>query len=85
MCQMVFRFTARLREMRCQIQVTGIPAHACVPHLGKNALQAMLCLLSHLPLPQEEYRQALCALADKFQMNYYGQGLGLERRIPRVG
>ena len=76
-----FQVHCTSRGIGCQIQVTGVPAHACVPHLGKNALQAMLCLLSHLPLPQED-RQALCALADKFQMNYYGQGLGLEREDP---
>ena len=65
----------------CQIQVTGVPAHACVPHLGKNALQAMLCLLARLPLPLAD-RQALNALSGKFQMHYYGQGLGLEREDP---
>lgn len=65
----------------CQIQVIGVPAHACVPHLGKNALQAMLCLLAQLPLPQVD-SQAVQALAEKFQMYYYGQGLGLECEDP---
>ena len=65
----------------CQIQIAGVPAHACVPHLGKNALQAMLYLLSQLPLPSAD-RQAVQALVNKFQMHYYGENLGLEYEDP---
>ncbi|MCE5236656.1 MAG: Sapep family Mn(2+)-dependent dipeptidase [Clostridiaceae bacterium] len=61
----------------CTITVLGAAAHASMPHLGKNALQAMLMLLNRLPLPPADLRAAR-ELTDLFGMEYHGETIGLD-------
>lgn len=82
-CELVLPqgFTAQKEPQgeRTRILVTGAAAHASVPHLGKNAIQAMLYLLHRLPLPEAD-ACAVAELVQVFGMDYYGQGTGLDIR-----
>ncbi len=60
-----------------RIIVTGKAAHASTPQQGKNALQAMLLLLSRLPFAKEDPK-AIDGLVQTFQMEYNGETIGLD-------
>lgn len=59
------------------VTVTGQATHASIPHLGQNALQAMLQLLALLPLEESDAKMAE-GLAELFKMDHHGESLGLD-------
>lgn len=61
-----------------RISVTGLNAHGSTPELGKNALLALIALLTLLPLEGED-ADTLAALHTLFKNEYNGESLGLDR------
>ncbi|MBQ3109500.1 MAG: dipeptidase PepV [Clostridia bacterium] len=59
------------------LTVTGQSTHASIPHLGLNALQAMLQLLAMLPLEENDAKMAE-GLAELFKMDHHGESMGLD-------
>ncbi len=72
-----FSYEAETCEGGSRVVVTGRAAHASTPEAGKNALQAMLLLLDHLPLEGADKR-AVSGLVQAFGMEYYGETVGLD-------
>lgn len=72
-----FHYLVEAAEGGNRIIVTGKATHASTPQQGKNALQALLQLLSKLPLEQKD-RQAVAGLAQAFKMEYNGETIGLD-------
>ncbi len=72
-----FSYDADACEGGCHITVTGKAAHASTPDAGKNALQAMLLLLSKLPIWGDDKRTVL-GLVDAFGMECHGESVGLD-------
>ncbi|MEN6471378.1 MAG: Sapep family Mn(2+)-dependent dipeptidase [Clostridiaceae bacterium] len=64
-------------EDACEIAVTGLSAHASMPEQGKNALLALLDVLSKLPLEGED-AATICALRELFKLETDGRSIGLE-------
>ncbi|MEG1548044.1 MAG: Sapep family Mn(2+)-dependent dipeptidase [Clostridia bacterium] len=59
------------------ITVTGLNAHASMPHLGKNALSALLDMLTMLPLTGED-AVIISKLNAMFKYEYHGESMGLD-------
>ena len=59
------------------VTMVGKAAHASVPELGKNALQAMLVFLAQQDLPDAD-RAAVSELVSVFGMTCHGEGVGLD-------
>lgn len=60
-----------------KLTVTGKGGHASMPHLGKNALQKALELLSKLPLADED-KATVEYMHSLMKMEYHAQGFGLD-------
>lgn len=61
-----------------KITITGLAAHASMPESGRNALQAMLWLLSGLDLPAED-RNLAGLLHNALKMDTHGTSLSIDR------
>ena len=61
----------------CRLRIKGRSAHAATPELGENALQAMLELMSRLPLPEADAKAAK-ALHAAFGRDLHGESLGID-------
>lgn len=72
-----FRFACAPEGARTRIEVTGVSAHASTPELGKNALQALVALLSVLPLPEMDAETAR-SLHAALGMDRNGEIMGLD-------
>ena len=72
-----FPCTVESTDGGCEIEITGLGAHASTPELGKNALQAMMALLSRLEL-QDADAAAVRLLHEKLAMDMHGEALGLD-------
>jgi succinyl-diaminopimelate desuccinylase len=60
-----------------RLTVKGKDAHASMPELGKNALQALIILLSRLPV-RETDGDVIKGLADILKMDMHGESFGLD-------
>ena len=72
-----FPISARAEGEGTVVTVTGENAHASIPHMGRNAIQALLQLLALLPLEGEDARMAE-GLSDLLKMDMHGESLGLD-------
>lgn len=61
----------------CSMVLRGVSAHASTPELGKNALLAMLELLTRLPLPEADL-SAACALHETLFYEHHGETIGID-------
>ncbi len=59
------------------IRVIGVEGHASTPHVGKNALQGMLCLLREIEL-QPQDASIIAALNDALKMDMHGESVGID-------
>ena len=64
--------TAKLENGAVRLDTVGVPAHAAMPELGKNAIGQMLLVLKKLGV-----KGALRTLADKIGLTYWGEGMGI--------
>lgn len=73
-------FPCEVKEAQgcAQITITGLAAHSSMPESGRNALQAMLMLLSELELPEED-RKLAGQLHKALKMDMHGTSLGVDR------
>ncbi len=60
-----------------EVLITGLDAHASMPELGRNAMQAAFLLLSSLPLEGEDAR-VIAILENSFKFDMNGESLGLD-------
>lgn len=63
---------------KTKIEVYGKACHSSQPERGKNALQALIYLLTFLPLKESDSK-LIHLLYDMFKLEYNGASLGLER------
>lgn len=71
-----FDYTLFDTEDGTKIEVYGKASHSSHPENGKNALQALFYLLTHLSLKEED-RKITELLYDMFRLEYNGEALGL--------
>lgn len=67
-----------LDEGRCALHMAGQSSHASLPEQGRNAVCAMLELLSSLPLPEEDAK-TVKALWESFGLEVHGESFGLDK------
>lgn len=67
-----FPVHAQLENGLVRLDTEGIPGHAAMPELGRNAIGQMLLVLKFLGV-----RGTLLTLADKIGMTYGGENLGI--------
>lgn len=61
-----------------EIEVTGKNAHASTPQDGKNAVTALLSLLSMYSIPNDEQNKAIKQFVSKIGMQYNGENIGID-------
>ncbi len=64
--------------------IKGLGGHASTPQLGKNALQAMLRVLSSLPLDESDSSMVLL-LSSRFGLDMHGESIGMNISDERSG
>ena len=69
--------TCERRPDGCKLTIRGRNAHASTPELGDNAIQAMLALLSRLPLTGKD-AAVIKTLSSCFGRDLHGEGLGVD-------
>lgn len=73
------KFTAEAKEEGIQITAKGFAGHASTPEVGKNAICALLALLTGLPLDDDAQNNALKAASALFPFgDLCGRALGIE-------
>lgn len=73
-----FEYSILETDGKTKIEVYGKASHSSHPEKGKNALQALIYLLTFLPLNESDSR-LIGLLYDMFKLEYNGASLGLER------
>lgn len=73
------QFTVTTAENGVKIAAKGVAAHASTPEMGKNAISALLELISRIPLAECAQNSVLKGVAELFPMgDHTGKALGVE-------
>ncbi len=72
-----FSYTVETVPEGTKIVMNGVSCHASLPWEGANALQALIYVMTTLPL-EEEDKKTIAGLVKNFKLEYYGESLGLD-------